>query len=327
MKRFFCGVVVLMLACPLFSGCDSDEHVSSFSDAIDVCVGVDHSCAVQSSGKVTCWGSNIFGESDVPDGVEFTAVSCSESYTCGLTKDGAIRCWGQRLACIDNEQNDSCMETPALHPPDEKGFRQLVVGGDATCALRADGTVYCWGNTSNPCFGPPGEGKQYVQIDGNGCSYCGLEASGKVDCGDDNDALHSPPDVIEQPWDVKPLPENILFSSIAVEGTWACGILKDDPAEIYCWGQDTQDALSPTGGTWNEEKIPVTRIDTNLWFKCILREGKKYKCYGEQGGTLSYPPDDNFVKLAMEGNHGCGVLKNGHVRCWGDDYKGKSSPP
>jgi hypothetical protein len=320
---------ILLLACLLLIvACEEKEQRSSFSDAVDVCVGLNYSCALRSNGKITCWGSNLYGESSISDTTNFKAISCASSVTCGLTTDGAIRCWGEQGRCFEGDTSNGggCIQTPATQPPAETGYMQLVVAGNTACALKADGTVHCWGDVTNSCFTPPTDGKQYIQIDGDGCTYCGLTASGDVDCGMSH-YLESEPDVIEQPWDYKPLPEDMSFSYITVEGNWACGIQKNNQTDVYCWGEDTLNQLAPTGYSWNPEGAPAIRIDSCDWFKCILRKGKEYKCYGQEGGILRYPPNDDFIQLAMEGTHGCGILKNGHVRCWGDDYKGQSSPP
>lgn len=308
-------------------GCQ-DEHVSSFSDAVDVCVGMNHSCAARSNGVITCWGTNTYGEGDVPKRNDFSAVGCSSSYTCGLTTEGEIICWGEKESCIGGDTDD-CYDTPALSPPTETGFTQFVMEGNIACALNADGFPFCWGDLTNENATPAPADKQFVQIDGDGAAFCGLESSGEVSCWGFPGYLEAEPDVLENPWDHEPLPDGMLFDYIAVELRYACGIVKGEPSEVYCWGEDKEEQLGPTGYDWNIDNIPAIRIDSTLGFKCILREGKKYKCYGYAGGgALDYPPDDNFIKLALGGDHGCGILKNGCVRCWGDDdYKGQISPP
>src|SRR4029079_1841221 len=70
-------------------------------------------------------------------------------YTCGLLDDGSAYCWG------DNSRGQ-CGTGAASGPltvpnkGDSSGVRFISVRAarQHTCAVAADATVYCWGNTS-----------------------------------------------------------------------------------------------------------------------------------------------------------------------------------
>ena len=64
-----------------------------------VAAGKRHSCALNSIGSITCWGSNEFGDSDPPRG-DFTAIAASKDHSCALRSDGGILCWGSIPARI-----------------------------------------------------------------------------------------------------------------------------------------------------------------------------------------------------------------------------------
>ena len=40
-----------------------------------------------------------------------------------------------------------------------------------------------------------------------------------------------------------------------------------------------------------------------------------------------HPPVGEFTSVSAGGAHTCGLLVDGSVACWGDDYVGESSPP
>ncbi len=96
-----------------------------------VAAGKRHSCALNSIGSITCWGSNEFGESDPPMGL-FTAITVGSSHSCALGTDGIIACWGNN----DAGQSD----------PPRGDFTAIAASKDHSCALRSDGGVLCWGS-------------------------------------------------------------------------------------------------------------------------------------------------------------------------------------
>ncbi|MDP6931605.1 MAG: RCC1 domain-containing protein [Myxococcota bacterium] len=57
--------------------------------------GEHHSCALDSSGAVECWGSDSYDQvSGAPTGGGYTAVSGGALHTCAIDSSGGIECWG-----------------------------------------------------------------------------------------------------------------------------------------------------------------------------------------------------------------------------------------
>lgn len=76
---------------------DFDQDPYSYTD---LSAGGAHTCAIngdgnagQSTGTVTCWGSDLFGQATPPTGI-FDDISAGKSHTCALRQDGTISCWG-----------------------------------------------------------------------------------------------------------------------------------------------------------------------------------------------------------------------------------------
>ena len=89
--------------------------VAGIGDAVDVSVGSAHVCALRRGGKVSCWGSNAWGE--IGDGhytgmgadrrrpkpVEVVGledaveVAAGTTHTCAVRKTGQVVCWGGNL--------------------------------------------------------------------------------------------------------------------------------------------------------------------------------------------------------------------------------------
>ena len=73
---------------------ESDEPLHAF---VSVSAGLDFACAVQSEGKLICWGDkygrNTF-TSEVMQGNSFVSVSAGGHHVCGIQTNGAVACHG-----------------------------------------------------------------------------------------------------------------------------------------------------------------------------------------------------------------------------------------
>ena len=129
--------------------------------------GVGHTCLSRADGTVQCVGSHQFGQlgdgSTVSTGAQSLvlvtvqgltptlrarSVAAGAKHTCALRGDGTVACWG-------DDQGLGVLGTGVLAPVTTAPAPITVAGLDNitaistsdshTCALRADGTVACWG--------------------------------------------------------------------------------------------------------------------------------------------------------------------------------------
>jgi len=129
-----------------------------------------HTCAVDASGEVTCWGDNERGQlgadcatdgrtgcvrgtppvvvrqSDGSPLTDVTSVTTGFGFTCALTSTGSVRCWGTNT-------HAQVGVAPGIRPDVERITaaisRNAVVSvdaGTATCAVLDDDTLECWGD-------------------------------------------------------------------------------------------------------------------------------------------------------------------------------------
>jgi hypothetical protein len=86
--------------------------IASVSKLPSIAAGVNHTCALTTTGGVYCWGDNGYGQlgnnsttnSDVPVQVEgvggsgllsgIASISAGDDHTCALSATGRIDCWG-----------------------------------------------------------------------------------------------------------------------------------------------------------------------------------------------------------------------------------------
>jgi alpha-tubulin suppressor-like RCC1 family protein len=125
-------------------------------------MGEGHTCLLNSTGNLLCWGRN--GEGQLGDGTTATdgsqhspnfgqriairirQASGGKRTTCAVDQSGTVHCWG---ANDRGQVGIGAQGTPELVPRAVVGLPepavQVATSGEHSCALGASGTAYCWG--------------------------------------------------------------------------------------------------------------------------------------------------------------------------------------
>ena len=120
--------------------------------------GLHYHCGRQTGGDVLCWGANGNAQLGVGDQTDKTApvpmdpptgweiVGGGELHNCGIRDDGSLWCWGRD----DLGQLGGGAVGTHVTSPRRIGTRtdwvDTAIGQNHSCALRADGTVWCTGH-------------------------------------------------------------------------------------------------------------------------------------------------------------------------------------
>ena len=121
-----------------------------------------HMCALLGDKTAACWGRNNYGQigdgtttnalspTPVSDLKDLAGVAIGYSHSCARTSAGAVACWGYNAdGQVGNGKTGS---TPISKPETIADFGDVIdlaLGYAFSCALKKDGTVWCWGqNTS-----------------------------------------------------------------------------------------------------------------------------------------------------------------------------------
>lgn len=129
-------------------------------------VGEHHVCGIRTDGSLWCWGGgntlqlgfSTYGDVWAPahapalDG-SWYAVSAGTANTCGIKADRGLWCWGANgsyeMGLGTNDGNHPSPEqifttSPQVTAADGQ-WQQVSVGDSTSCAVRTNGTLWCWG--------------------------------------------------------------------------------------------------------------------------------------------------------------------------------------
>lgn len=294
--------------------------------------GGEHTCALLTTGRVRCWGSNSAGQlgsatdfgssTPVPDpqpavalGARATAVAAGDTHTCALLTDGKVRCWGANFKGQLGTTAFLGTATPTVQPAVPLGARAVAVSaaGSSTCALLATGKVRCWGDG------------------GSGVTGSATGASGPT----------------PQP----PIALGARATAISTGTDSACAVLVT--RAVRCWGSNRVGQLgsvtrastgvpSPTPLSAVPLGAPATAVTVGKSFACALLSTGRVRCWGaNESGQLASAVNNGLSQaanpfpmpaanlgagataVAAGADHACAVLVSGTVRCWGYNWFGQ----
>ncbi|MBI2891824.1 MAG: hypothetical protein HYY13_13705 [Nitrospirae bacterium] len=260
----------------------------------------------------------------------------SDTYACALVGDGTVKCWGgNTYGQLGNDSTTASTTPVTVCASTGCGAGSLTGviavfagrGDDAkeTCALKHDGTVWCWGRNDQ---GQLGIGTS------TGPSTCSTVACSKLPMqvqGSLTDAI-----------------------AISVGGFYACALRVNGVA--VCWGDNYYGQLGI--GSTTDSYTPATvsggftsvAISTGTEHACAAVDGGGAKCWGrdDQGQLGQGNPSGNcngqpcqmtpvavcnvsdcgtslskVVAIAAANRYTCATLSDGGARCWGISNNGQ----
>ena len=266
------------------------------------------SCALQSDGRIACWGGNAFGQ--LGDGTT-------------TRRERPTQVLGIRTAT------------------------QLAVGGTHACALLASGRVFCWGrnlygelgtgavgDSSTPVEATVAAGAAIVGIDAGIGRTCVVRVGGAVDCWgsaiwrDDSSNALTPDRIWAGGVDRVDLGSHLITAFKPGGITEYLG----SPGWGYPWRTTVTRLVDEVGGDLLTQSFVVG------WdHGCAALLDGGVVCMGrDEGKSGDGPPDDvehstpvdvlgvsNAVEVAAGASHACARLRDGRVSCWGDNSAGQ----
>ncbi len=312
-------------------------------------------------GTLRAWGSGQFGllgraagpDSAVPIRVPGIAdatalmVSANAPIACARLRSGSWTCWGQSEYLPAGKQG---MQLPTIEPAFE-GAIDVRLGMFASCIVRGNGRVACWGrippadrvkSTPTPLHDIAGLDNVLALRGDN--SLCALERDGSVWCWGADEYGQASGQVQPGSGDhVVATPTKVAGVSDAVElettVTFSCARLAG--GGLACWGRPFGGGVVPIASPPKAHLFDAQRIDL-----CEAVPGQSARCLGAElpreackGGrdeaanegcfhvrdaegwqTLAIEPPS---ALATDYHAGCEITVSDDVRCWGENDVGQ----
>lgn len=314
--------------------------------AVEVAIGVLHTCVLTDAGAVKCWGTNLTGGLGIPGEqavgdepgefpladlalpgdvaeAEGSQLAAAEKHTCAVLAGGGVVCWG--TGPLGYQGIASVHDPASVGPvPIGKAVKEIGAGTDHTCALTVDGEVFCWGDAQLGALG-----------------YGNFE-----DIGDDEDPSAA------GPVDLGGRRAERLF----VGHRSTCVLSREDPQSprrLRCWGNNSCGKL----GYWhgkdlgNDEPPPdipvrvleaeadVVEVGLGVVQTCAVLADGAVRCWGSDlslaicsAGDIGDDPGEMAKTIELEGParqihvgaaHVCALSDRGDVYCWGRNLEGQ----
>ncbi len=312
-----------------------------------------HSCVVK-SGKLWCWGENIYGqignkttsnaeqqtEIVVPiTGTKWISVATGERHTCGIVNNGEMYCWGEssngRLG--NNVTRSQSVLVPtlvfkpaALAATEAVNWIQVSAGRETTCGIHSNGLgngqLFCWGSNASDQLGIAQQPKLW--------------------------AVGIPEPVISAPG----LSPDTDWIEVRAAEKHTCGIRQQAGKNtLWCWGfrsggrlgdgnsarkpDSSVELLQVVSGTSTIPETDWTSIAIGNAHSCGVRgTTNTLWCWGRNsfgqignsnaGFSNAVPLQEStsatdWVKVFANNNQTCGLKLSGKVSCWGANYHGQ----
>lgn len=215
-----------------------------------------------------------------------TAVVAGADHWCALGEDKTAWCWGPNVAGgVGDGSSVTAFKGHRVVGPDGTGYlsevKAIAPGGGFTCALKTDGSVWCWGSNNKGQLGNESTTDSLVPVQVHGIGGLPFGGVDQIEAGSQH----------------------------------TC-VVKTSGGAVYCWGDNATSALgaSTFSGTYRTTPIAVSgangvgtltgavSLSVGAGSACITKANHSVWCWGGDGsGQLGdNQPDTNGSAQQMD---------------------------
>ncbi len=229
------------------------------------------------------------------------------------------------------------------------GMPDVTAGGEHSCGIRENGTLWCWGRNNYGQIGngatgdnaPPtqvGAETDWVDVTGGGASTCAIRANRSLRCW----GLNHRGQIGDGTRKVRAVPTRVrgtnTWRSVSMGFFHTCAVRTNDT--LWCWGDNSAGQLGQGGTKQSLKRHKVAgrwaTVSAGGWTTCATKVNGSLWCWGRnlfgQLGTGSYADrhqparvgsGNGWKQVSVSWTHSCGRNGNGVVRCWGRNTQGQ----
>jgi hypothetical protein len=338
------------------------------AQARSISAGADHTCAVKTDGTLWCWGDNSGGQlgdgttadSSVPvqvsgQATDWATVSAGYNHTCAVKTDGTLWCWGDNSGGQLGDGTTADSSVPVQVSGQATDWATVSAGGDHTCAIKTDHTLWCWATNT---YGQLGDGTTAdssvpVQVSVQATDWatvsagynhtCAVKTDGTLWCwGDNSGGQLGDGTEIGRSVPVQVNGQANDWATVSAGFVYTCAAKTDHT--VWCWGENVYGQLG--NDTTDDSSVPVqvfeqatdwATVSTGQYHTCAVKTGGTLWCwgnntYGQLGdGTATGSPIQvevsgqatDWTGVSAGYGHTCAVKTNRTVWCWGHNGHGQ----
>ncbi|MBF0362737.1 MAG: hypothetical protein HQK49_17090 [Oligoflexia bacterium] len=238
----------------------------------NITMGATHTCALENSKKIKCWGSNTFGqlgkdpsvvsffetpiEVVINSQIDLNDISAGDNHTCYSDNDDKAYCWGDnrfgQLGITGTKIG------PVLVPKLPQGKVLFVASkGNFSCAVCYEvNQVFCWGemyfNGVKKIFSSP------TEITGIGADVFALDLGLEESCAHDEDYFYCWGKYI-QGVVKRSIPTGKINGKVQIGDGFYCMTISTGVDEVFCWGKNDKGQLGVESYI-KESSVPIPAL-------------------------------------------------------------------
>lgn len=261
------------------------EVFGSHNDWLMVSTGFNRTCGIRANNKIYCWGDNEHGA--IGDGTttdrriptnhyydhvdDWDHISTGRYHTCAV-RSGNGRCWGVNWTGGLGDNSTSNERRATQVHGGYTDWVKIEAGFLASCGLRSNGQIYCWGRNVEGVVGDGSYTDRYsptliasgfsdwIDITFSWGNACGTRSNGSVYCWGFNEdgrlginQSYASLNSTSTPTQLHGASTEWQQISTGTETT--CGVRNN--GELYCWGENDIGELGDNKASGHESIIPI----------------------------------------------------------------------
>jgi alpha-tubulin suppressor-like RCC1 family protein len=281
-------------------------------------------CVRRTDASLWCWGNNEHGQLGTGDnatrrmpvsvapqviGNALDAVSSGAGFACARKTDGTLWCWGSNAYGQLGTGGTAPSAVPVQVDPRGLGAEvaQIYAGESHVCAVKTDGTLWCWGNN----------------------------AYGQLGTGDTRPR--------SAPAQVDPQGMGAGVAVVFAGANHTCAVMTD--STLWCWGNnqfgqlgvgDQRTRLSPARVDFADVGPGVSVVTAGGNHTCAAKTDGTLWCWGnnqygqlgsgQAGGSATPVSVDLPAAVSVVyagGTHTCARTTDSALWCWGSNQYGQ----